>query len=136
MRVYATPTEYAAWLGLDTAPAGADGALRTASLRVDQLLIASVYDTDIDGYPADTVKRQAVRDATCAQAAAARSAGDSTGTGVSVYSSVSAGSVSLSKDSRAPAPGTPTATSSDAYAILQQAGLVPAAPDTTGRVRA
>ncbi|MGH8881004.1 MAG: hypothetical protein ACRD0P_27225, partial [Stackebrandtia sp.] len=72
MRVYASPDEYADWLGAAAPPAGAAQALRTASLRVDELLTSAVYAVDGDGYPAQAEHVDALRDAACAQAAYAR----------------------------------------------------------------
>lgn len=67
--VYATPQELAAWLGLDEPPVGASQALRDASLIIDEQLSGAVYDTDTDGMPTDPWVIDAIRDATCAQAA-------------------------------------------------------------------
>ncbi|MFJ9558278.1 hypothetical protein ACIRPH_31110 [Nocardiopsis sp. NPDC101807] len=69
MPVYATPQELAAWLEVDEPPAGASQALRDASLAIDGLLIGAVYETDADGRPTEQHVIDALRDATCAQAA-------------------------------------------------------------------
>lgn len=131
MAVYATPAEYAAWLYPDdeepTPPAGATRALRAASGRIDELLIAAVYDVDEDGLPADADTLAALRDATCAQADYQRASGDVNSTGAAgQWSSVSIGSASLSRGQAAGC-GTASAPkySSEAYGILQRAGLVP-----------
>lgn len=128
MRVYATTMEYAAWLGLETAPAGATQALRTASLRVDELLLSAVYETDAAGKPTETKHIEALRDATCAQAAHVRAQGDPEGDGASPYKSVSFGSVSLTRAAPSDGSGSTAVYSSDAYSILQMAGLIPSEP--------
>lgn len=127
MRVYATAEEYAEWLGLETAPAGATQALRTASLRVDELLLSAVYPTE-GGMPTEAAHLEALRDATCAQAAHARTQGDPEGDGLSPYKTVSIGSVSLTRASPSDGSGSTAVYSSDAYSILQLAGLIPAEP--------
>ncbi|CAM3457487.1 hypothetical protein [Stackebrandtia soli] len=130
MLVYATPDQYAEWLGLDAPPPGAAQALRAASTEVGSLLLTARYATDEDGYPSDPEQRQASADATCALAAAARTDGDTTGDGAGPWSSVAIGSAQLTRRS----PGTPGSSTSTtpglarAYAILQLAGLVPGVP--------
>jgi hypothetical protein len=57
-RTYATSDEYATWLGEASPPAGAARLLRDASLEVDEMLLM----------PVDPKVREALRDATCAQA--------------------------------------------------------------------
>lgn len=127
-RVYATEAEYATWLG-SAAPAGSARALRAASGRIDELLIAAVYDTDEDGKPTDSAHIEALRDATCAQADYQQSSGDPYSTGVSgQWASVGIGSVSLSRG-QAKGGGTVVPTySSEAEGILQRAGLIPHEP--------
>lgn len=49
--VYATPADLAGWLGLPEPPAGAERALRDASLDVDALLVGAVYAVGGDGAP-------------------------------------------------------------------------------------
>jgi|GEM_PF-5303367 len=127
MRVYATPAQYAEWLGLDAPPAGATQALRAASIRVAELLMTACYSVDDEGYPSDVDQRQACADAVCAVAASARIDGDTSGDGVSPYQTVSVGSASLSRGTRQGGT-TPSATVPGldrAYAILQLAGLLP-----------
>jgi len=133
-RVYATPEEYAAWLAPEaeapTPPAGAARALRAASGRIDELLIAAVYDTDEDGKPTETAHIEALRDATCAQADYQQATGDPYSTGATgQWASVSIGSASLSRG-QAAGGGTAGAStySSEAEGILQRAGLVPHEP--------
>lgn len=67
-RTYATSDEYATWLGTDTAPEGAARLLRDASLEVDEMLLTAIYNVDHDDMPTDPKVRDALRDATCAQA--------------------------------------------------------------------
>ena len=128
MRVYATGTDYADWLGVAVPPTGADQALRTASLRVDELLFSSVYPTDEDGYPTEADHVVAFREATCAQATHARGSGSSDQGGQPQYSDVSIGSIRLKRATAADAPGAGARYSDEAHSILQQAGLVPAEP--------
>ncbi len=67
-RTYATEPEYATWLGQDSPPVGAARLLRDASLEVDEMLLTAVYRVDQDDMPTDPSVRDALRDATCAQA--------------------------------------------------------------------
>lgn len=127
MRVYATDADYAAWLGLIPPVPGSAQALRTASLRVDELLISASYPTDTGGYPTEAAHIAALRDATCAQAAYARNLGDA-GAGVSAYESAQVLSINLKRSAAAAKPGATTPPSPDAYTILQTAGLVPGEP--------
>lgn len=127
MRVYATEAEYAAWLGLDEAPAGAVQALRTASLRVDELLIGAVYPVE-DGLPTEQVHIDALRDATCAQAAHAKASGVGDQGDAPVYSEVQIGSAKLKRATAQELPGAGGKYSDEAWSILQLAGLVPAEP--------
>lgn len=124
--VYATEAEYATWLGT-TAPAGSARALRAASGRIDELLITAVYDTTAEGMPTDADVVEALMEATCAQADYQRAIGDANSTGAAgQWSSVSIGSASLSRG-QAAGGGTasPAKYSSEAYGILQRAGLIP-----------
>lgn len=134
-RSYATPAEYAEWLGKDTAPAGAERALAEATIVVDELLITAVYDVDDAGVPTDTDVLAAVRDATCAQADYARGTGDPYSTGAAgAWSSVKVGSASLTRGGGGGSGGaagggrySPTATS-----LLRQAGLLGSGPYMCG----
>lgn len=51
--VYATPEQLAEYLGVETAPEGAQRALEDASLDVDNLLIGAVYAVDGEGAPTE-----------------------------------------------------------------------------------
>ncbi|WP_371053659.1 hypothetical protein [Rhodococcus gordoniae] len=68
MLIYATPTDYAEWVG-SPPPHNGSVLLREASGLVADACIADVYDTDSNGLPTSTGHRDALRDATCAQAA-------------------------------------------------------------------
>jgi hypothetical protein len=132
--VYATPEEYAAWLYPDdeapVPPAGATRALRAASGRIDELLLTAHYDTDTDGKPTDADVAEALMEATCAQADYQKGIGDANSTGApQQWASVGIGSARLSRG-QAAGGGTAGASkySSEAAAILQRAGLIPAEP--------
>lgn len=129
VRVYATEAEYATWLGVEEAPAGAATALIRASRAVDQMLLTAVYDVDDDGLPTDTAHAEALRDATCAQAEYAAAAGDPNLVGAGAPSGaitqVGLGSLSYAKTAAAGIGGTSGLArwSSEAWQILQRAGL-------------
>lgn len=122
-RTYATPEEYAEWIGQAPAPAGAARALAEATIAVDELLETAVYPVDAEGMPTDPGHRDAVRDATCAQASYARQTGDPYGQGGAQYSDVTAGSVRLVRSTQPPE-GMPDRHAPTAVAILRQAGLL------------
>lgn len=121
---YATVAEYADWLDVAEAdaPEGAERALRMATYDINQLLLASIYETE-DGLPTDADLADALRDATCAQAEYAQSSGDRYGVGAARVTQASIGSISVTRSS-----GTAGGTGSGRYSerawqILQQAGL-------------
>lgn len=128
MRVYATDVEYAAWLGVDPPVAGSAQALRTASLRVDEMLIGAVYPVDEDGLPTEANHITALADATCAQAAHAKGSGTSDTGDDPQYAEVQIGSVRLKRATAAEVPGAGAKYSDEAVSILQLAGLIPAEP--------
>lgn len=79
MLVYATEADLAGapW---GVTPENATSLLRAASVLVRQATRTAVYDVDATGAPTDTTVAEALRDATCAQAAAWANAGvDPTG---------------------------------------------------------
>jgi hypothetical protein len=127
--VYATEAEYATWLGT-AAPAGSARALRAASGRVDELLITAYYDTDDDGAPTEADVIEALMEATCAQADYQRAIGDASSTGAPrQWASVGIGSARLSRgQSTGGGTASPGKYSSEAYSILQRAGLIPTEP--------
>ncbi len=66
---YATSDDLATWTGA-TAPSNASALLRTSSLIVRRATMTATYATDEPGLPTDADVVDALRDATCAQAAA------------------------------------------------------------------
>lgn len=69
MLLHATPADLAAWTG-QPAPTNATMLLREASIRVRTATLRDRYDTTPSGLPALDDLAEAMRDATCAQAAA------------------------------------------------------------------
>ncbi len=125
--IYATVEDYRSWLGEQSADVS-DRLLRQASRIIDELLIGAVYDTDTDDYPTDPDVRQALTDATCAQAEWMDAAGDTAGTGdVQTVTSASIGSVSYSGQTTTSAGITTTGASVAPAAAreLRGAGLRP-----------
>lgn len=66
--IYATAVDLADWTKTP-APDNADILLREASILVADACLADIYDTTPDHMPTDPSLRDAMRDATCAQAA-------------------------------------------------------------------
>lgn len=99
--VYATRADLVDYAPADvTVPADPEATrlLRQASKEILRATLTALYDADTDGYPTNTMVREAFRDAACAQAVWwLGNSGQETGTGSTEYSSVSIGSVSLSK---------------------------------------
>ncbi len=71
MPIYAQPGDLitGAWVDGDTPPDNATRLLRYASDLVTDACKCDLYDTDDSGVPTDTVKSNAMRDATCCHAA-------------------------------------------------------------------
>jgi hypothetical protein len=67
MLIYATSAEMATYTGV-AAPSNSDALLRYASLLVRRATSQAIYTVDEDGFPTETSKLDAFRDATCAQA--------------------------------------------------------------------
>lgn len=146
MLTYATPEELAAWIDPDAdptpaRPTNAAKLLRTASGLVDDALIASLYATDDTGLPTMPKVLQAVKDATCEQAAAWVLAGIDPALGASqlkrVVQSKSLSGVSVTY--QASLSDAYKATLADAreltpaaWSILQRAGLLTNRANTTG----
>jgi hypothetical protein len=72
--VYATPDDMETWTG-QPAPDNAVRLLRSASLMVRGATRTALYAAQPSGLPVDDEKRDALRDATCSQAAAWSAAG-------------------------------------------------------------
>ncbi|HEY9476479.1 MAG TPA: hypothetical protein VIS06_21845 [Mycobacteriales bacterium] len=127
--VYAVETDLADSVYLPkgvTAPTGTEATrlLTRASRRVDRLLLPAVYDVDDTGAPTDPAVIEAVRDATCAQAAWWLETGDESGA-AGQYQSVGIGSVNLTRRTSDDQDDT---TSPDAVDVLTQAGLFTQGP--------
>ncbi|TMR97538.1 hypothetical protein [Nonomuraea basaltis] len=120
--VYATAADYATYTG-QAAPDGIDQVLARASERIDELLMGAVYQTDETEMPADADTREAIRRATCAQAAWTIAVGDPYGV-ASAFKSVSIGSVKLDRAGGAGESGPPRY-AQDALSILRTTGLLP-----------
>lgn len=134
-RSYATPQQYADWLGVDTAPAGAERALAEASLVVDEVLLTAVYDVDDAGMPTAAKVVEALTEATCAQADYGKTTGDPNNTGAAgAWSSVKVGSASLTRGGGGGAGGAAGGGryAPQALAILWKAGLIGGGPYTGG----
>src|SRR5690606_31043905 len=101
-----------------------------ASIVIDGLTVTAVYDVDEDGYPTDLDVADALRDATCAQAAWFDETGDTSGV-AGRFNSLSLGSFSGSGGGTGSASNTSAAESRlspEAVQILQNAGLTNQAP--------
>ncbi|WP_433444557.1 hypothetical protein [Nonomuraea sp. CA-141351] len=120
MLVYATPDDYADYTR-KPAPADIEGELERASERIDELLTVAVYRTDDTGMPIEPDEREALKRATCAQAAWSLAVGDPYGV-ASAYKDVQIGSVKLGGRTDA---GGPPRYAQDAVSILRRAGLLP-----------
>lgn len=134
--VYADGADLTAWTGA-AAPSNADVLLRSASLLVRQATRSAVYAVDSAGLPADSTVLAAMRDATCAHAAALNAAGvdpfaAGTEAGVSA-SSIGSASVStlgyLGAEKRRQALADRLVP--EALSILSAAGLLNGAPVAT-----
>lgn len=101
--VYATRAELVAYAPAGTVlPADPEATrlLTSASKIIRRATKTAIYDVDVDGYPTNSVIRQAFRDATCAQALWWNAnPGEETGQ-AGQYSSVSIGSLSLTRAGR------------------------------------
>ncbi len=133
--VYATPEQLGAWTG-QAVPANAATLLRSASLLVQAASRSAVYATDTTGAPTATVVRDALRDATTAQAATWATLGidpvaGAAGAAASTVTSSSIGGASISlADPGATLAAKSTAATGlclEASVILRQAGLLSAA---------
>lgn len=118
---YATGADYTAYTG-QAGPDDIERRLERASERVDELLFASIYPTDDAGMPTRPEDVDAIKRATCAQAAWTAAVGDEFGV-ASAFKSVSIGSVRLDRGGSDNAP--PARYAPDASSILRRAGLLP-----------
>lgn len=129
MPVYATQSDYYDFLGV-TDPGGNDleltARLRRASSQIASYTRTARYEVNAEGAPTDEKVVEALRDATCAQAAYWDTTDDITG-GEAVAGPVKIGSVSLGgtavggASSRTAAD---TRRSDEAIIILRNAGLI------------
>lgn len=135
LQAYATPTQYAEFLGTE-APADFDPqSLVRASRRVDRALIGAIYCTDDDDRPTDAKIAAALRDATCAQALFWDEIGDPTGSGApSEWGEVEIGDVRLrrSGNSRGESGANSPVLCTAAEDYLRAAGLLPINPYGSG----
>ncbi|MFG3438331.1 hypothetical protein ACGF0J_13900 [Nonomuraea sp. NPDC047897] len=118
---YATAADYTAYTGA-AGPDDIERRLERASERIDELLFASIYPTDDSGMPTRPEDAEAMKRATCAQAAWTIAVGDEFGV-AAAFRSVSIGSVRLERGNSGDAPL--ARYSPDASSILQRAGLLP-----------
>jgi hypothetical protein len=103
--------------------------LTRASGKVDELLLTAIYDTDSGGAPTDAKVIEALKEATCAQAAWWLETGDESGV-QGRYQSVGIGSVSLTRAGAGSARGVAgdDTASPDAARVLRLAGLLQQEP--------
>lgn len=128
--VYADSGDLATWTD-SVAPTDATALLRTASLLVGQATVSAQYDVDDDGNATDADVIDALRDATCAHAAALSAngitpaAGPAGVTGPVSASGIGSGSVTFAAPANAAglAQGLLTELAPEAAMILYQAGL-------------
>lgn len=104
-RTYATSTQYETYTG-QTPPTDITARLGRASRFLDaEVFRLCWYEVDEDGYPSNTVVRQAFADAVCTQVAWWAETGDELGT-AGQWGSVKIGSVALSGPSSSTGSGT------------------------------
>lgn len=128
VRVYATAADYQTWSNdAITAPARLAFLLQRASQTIDSAMVASVYQTDVNGYPTDGFTIEAFRDATCAQVAWMVDQDDDTGVKQRL-SSVSVGGLSFTRAGNVAAGNALPVLAPTALQILRQAGALPNAP--------
>jgi hypothetical protein len=118
---YAIGADYTAYTG-KTAPDDIDRRLERASERIDELLFASIYPTDDADMPTRPEDAEAMKRATCAQAAWTIAVSDEFGV-AAAFGRVAIGSVRLERGGSGDTP--PPRYAPDASSILQRAGLLP-----------
>lgn len=127
-RVYATLADYQQWSGdVITTPARVQQLLRLASGDVDSAMVASVYQTDPNGYPTDGFAIEAFRDATCAQVQWLVDQDDDTGVKQRLQS-VSVGGLSFQRAAGTAGTAALPVLCPRALQILRQHGALPNAP--------
>jgi hypothetical protein len=119
-RAYATTADLASFTG-QAPPTGARQKLVEASDAVDDMLFSALYFVDSLGLPTDPAVAEAIRDATCAQAADTEIERRAAAAG----SAFTIGKLSLTRPAQAavPAPKPGVFYSAQAWRILARAGL-------------
>lgn len=123
-RTYATVEDLGAYLAPDPLPDGAARLLRDASLEVDEMLLTAHYRVDEAGMPTDPRVIEAIRDATCAQAAHRAEYGDDVEV-LEGVEPVSLGPLSLGGSRRMNEGSGIPQQSPKAVRVLRVAGLIP-----------
>lgn len=96
-RIYANSADYQTYTG-QTPPSDIDQQLADASRMLEaQVIRLCWYEVDEDGYPSNTLVREAFRDAVCAQAEWFDELGDSTGASGVGWGTVKLGSAQMSR---------------------------------------
>lgn len=130
MRIYATVEDFTAFLAPDPVPANAARLLKSASRKLDALLLGVRYATDADGMPTKQSVLDVFREAVCLQAQYVAELGDETGANANV-SSQTVGNVSVTRALSVVGSGT-SRVSPDLIDLLQTSGLRPAHAITCG----
>jgi hypothetical protein len=137
IQLFATTTDLTAWPGFaNPASIDLDALVRAASLIVGQATVSAVYDVDDDGVATGTDEIDALRDATCAQAAALAAnsvnptAGVAGASGAVQASSIGSASVqyAVAADAGAQRQALLTQLTGEAAMILRGAGLTGGQP--------
>lgn len=132
-RVYATRAQLVAYAPSGTAipdDPEATRLLTSASKHVDRYgLLTAVYDVDDNGLPTDADERDAIRDATCAQALYWLQTGGEGGA-ADQWASVGIGSVNLSRGNAGGATSPAQTLAPQAETELRVAGLLPGSIST------
>lgn len=122
--VYATPEQYRTETGdVTSSDDQVQAILPRASLRLDEILVGVIYDTDTDGMPTDTGTAEVFMRATCAQAQFMLVQDDPTGAKHG-FTNVSVGSVSYSRAPESAGVGADRY-APDAVSILHVEGVLP-----------
>lgn len=123
MTTWATPADYLAWAGIESAPPGLARAVRAANRAVRSATITARYDTGVDGRPLDEDVAAALTEAVCAHAAFLLDVGDVTGAAANTELAV--GTVRVKR-------GDTTGIAVEAHRILEDAGLLDDQPTVLG----